>query len=104
MLVSDARAHTLIGVIRKATGIDDWIWHGVRHIAATKLEEVPEDGGLGIMPHIARLVLDHPTASDVHAGYVHATYRKPVADALEAWAQYVERTVAPAANVTLLRG
>jgi len=103
MLVSEARAQALIGIIREATGIEDFIWHGVRHIAATKLEEVPEDGGLGIAPHIARLVLDHPAASDVHAGYVHASYRKPVADALEAWAQYVERTVAPAAGVAVLR-
>jgi integrase len=103
MLVSEARAQKLISIIREATGIADWIWHGIRHIAATKLEEVPEDGGLGIAPHIARLVLDHPAASDVHAGYVHASYRRPVADALEAWAGYVERTVAPAAGVAVLR-
>jgi integrase len=102
-LISNNRVHALTGIIRKATGIADWIWHGVRHIAATKLEEVPDDGGLGVPPHIARLVIDHPGKGDAHRGYVHATYRKPIADALEAWASYVERTVTPAAGVAVLR-
>jgi integrase len=102
-VISDNRVQELIGVIRKATGIADWIWHGVRHIVGTKLEEVPEDGGLGVPPHIARLVIDHPGKGDAHRGYVHATYRKPVADALEAWAAYVEKTVTPAAGVAVLR-
>jgi integrase len=102
-VISNSRVQELIAVIRKATGVDDWIWHGVRHIVGTKLEEVPEDGGLGIPPHIARLVIDHPGKGDAHRGYVHATYRTPVAEALEAWAAYVERTVAPAANVAVLR-
>jgi integrase len=103
MNISVGRLQTLMVEMRKLTGVDDWHWHGTRHILGTKLEEDPEDHGLGVEPHIARLVLDHPAATDVHAGYVHATYRKPVADALEKWARYVEALVTPAAGVAVMR-
>jgi integrase len=108
MNISEGRLQTLMKEVQELTEVKDWHWHGTRHILGTKLEEDPEeenpdDRGLGVEPHIARLVLDHPAATDVHAGYVHATYRKPVADALEKWARYVEELVTPAAGVALLR-
>jgi len=67
---------------------DDFHWHGLRHIMATKLEEE-----LNISPWLARMVLDRKVFHDVHADYVHADRRKQMLDVLEQWAAYVTRLV-----------
>jgi integrase len=72
--------------------------HGLRHVVATKLAE------LKTPPHIARLILDHAAGpKDAHAGYEHVDWRPEMAEALEQWCAYIERLVAPAEGVAVLR-
>jgi integrase len=63
--------------------------HGIRHVMATKLDE------LKIAPHISRMVLDHKAAGDAHAGYVHVDWTPEMLEALEGWAAYIEAIVVP---------
>ena len=72
--------------------------HGLRHVVATKLAE------LKVAPHISRLILDHAAGpKDAHAGYEHVDWRPEMAEALEQWCAYIERLVAPAEGVAVLR-
>ena len=67
-------------------------------MVATKLAE------LKVAPHISRLLLDHAAGpKDAHAGYEHVDWRPEMAEALEQWCAYIERLVAPAEGVAVLR-
>ena len=95
--VSEGECQKLQAVVRKRLGIEDFLWHGVRHITASGLAR------LKVAPHIARLAMDHAPVSDVHAGYEHVDWSPEVADAMEAWAAYVAKLIAPGKGVAVLR-
>ncbi len=90
-------AQALVRNVRSMTGIEDFIWHGVRHIMATKLRQ------LRVSPYVARLVLDHVAFSDAHSGYEHSDHRAEMLEALELWCSHVESLVQPADTVRVLR-
>jgi integrase len=83
--------------IRTATGIEDFFYHGVRHLLESKLAE------LKVAPHIRDLLFDHAPNRGSGAGYDHYEYRDEMFAALNKWAGYIDRLLAPAANVTRLR-
>jgi hypothetical protein len=89
--------------IRKASGITDFIWHGVRHLAETKTAELRDqhDRSL-ILPHIRDLLFDHVSKRGAGKDYDHHDYIPEMRAAMEAWAEYIERLVKPG-SVALLR-
>ncbi len=95
--VSEADAQRLQAVVRKRLELPDFVWHGVRHITASGLAR------LKVAPHIARLAMDHAPVSDVHSGYEHVDWTPEIAEAMEAWAAYVAKLIAPGEGVAVLR-
>jgi integrase len=85
VLFIDQRA--LAKDIRENTDLEGFIFHGVRHIIATKLKE------LRVAPHIARLLCDHNAFNDVHSGYEHGDYREEMLEASERWCAHVQRLI-----------
>jgi integrase len=73
--------------VRKLTGIDDFIFHGVRHVIETKLAE------LKIAPHIRDLLLDHVPVRGSGAGYDHHHYRDEMSEAIEVWSKHIDKLV-----------
>jgi hypothetical protein len=89
--------------IKQLTGLDDFFWHGIRHLVETKCAELRDDQGKpAIPPHIRDLLFDHAWKRGAGAGYDHHDYKGEMRDALEAWAAHVEQTVRPE-GVALLR-
>ena len=76
-----------------------WTLHGLRHTGSTGMNESPPLG-LGIQPHIVEAVLNHisGTRGGVAGVYNKALYLAEKRAALDAWADYVLRTV----NETLI--
>jgi integrase len=68
-----------------------WTLHDIRRSVATKLAESPDDGGLGLSPHIVEAVLNHVSGHKAGpAGiYNRATYIPEVKTALARWADHV---------------
>ena len=100
---NDIRLDTLLGRIREASGISDFFWHGLRHLAETKTAELRvEDSKPLILPHVRTLLFDHATARESGKGYDHHDYKPEMREAMEAWAGYVEKLVA-AEGVAVLR-
>jgi len=83
--------------ILRASGLDDFFLHGIRHLAETKMAE------LKIAPHIRDLLLDHVPARGSGKGYDHHDYKDEMLVALEIWAANIESLVQPDAGVTVLR-
>ncbi|WP_370301565.1 tyrosine-type recombinase/integrase [Pseudooceanicola sp.] len=79
---------TLQNKVRKASGVDDFFMHALRHTVETRLAE------LGVQPHIRDLVLDHAPARGSGAGYDHYHYKNEMREALETWAAHIEQVVA----------
>jgi integrase len=80
--------------IRTASGITDFFWHGVRHLAETKTAELRDAQGRSVIPpHIRDLLFDHAIKRGSGAGYDHHDYKLEMADAMEAWSMYVEGLV-----------
>ncbi|MET4493528.1 site-specific integrase [Bradyrhizobium sp. LA7.1] len=75
-----------------------WRLHDLRRTAATGMAEI------GVQPHIIEAVLNH--VSGARAGvagvYNRALYSTEKAEALEKWAQYIERAVQGSAKVVSL--
>jgi integrase len=71
--------------VRELTGLGDFIFHGLRHIAETKL------GELRVPPHVRDLLFDHAPARGAGAGYDHGAYRDQMRAAVETWADHVGR-------------
>jgi integrase len=88
---------TLQTQIRKATGLEDFIFHGVRHLLESKLAE------LKIPPHIRDLLFDHVPNRGSGAGYDHYEYREEMLDALNQWAAHIDKLRTPAEGVAVLR-
>jgi hypothetical protein len=81
-----------------AEGFEDFFWHGCRHVLETRL------GELGVWPHVRDVLLDHKIERSATASsYDHSTYRDAVGEALEKWANHIEKLVAPAENVRVMR-
>jgi integrase len=83
--------------IRKESGIEDFFFHGVRHLCESKLAE------LKIAPHIRDLLFDHAPNRGTGSAYDHHEYREEMLDALNRWADYIGRLIIPAAGVQRLR-
>jgi integrase len=83
--------------IREASGIEDFFFHGVRHLLESKLAE------LKIPPHIRDLLFDHAPNRGTGSVYDHHEYRDEMLDALNQWAAYVDKLRQPASGVRLMR-
>lgn len=89
--------------IRRLTGLDDFIWHGIRHLVETKCAELKDaQGKPAISPYIRDLLFDHAWKRGAGKGYDKHDYKDEMQDALESWAGYVESVVRPE-GVALLR-
>jgi integrase len=76
--------------------IKPWRTHDLRRTFSTILNESPEDGGLGIAPHIVEACLNHISGgakSGVAGTYNRARYLAEKKAALERWANHIEGLV-----------
>jgi integrase len=83
--------------------IKPWRTHDLRRTFSTIMNESPDDGGLGIAPHIVEACLNHISGgakSGVAGVYNKARYLSEKRVALERWAAHVEWLVSgkPAAS------
>jgi integrase len=69
--------------------VGDYFAHALRHTLETRLAE------FRVPPHIRDCLLDHAPNRGAGAGYDHYDYQVEMREALEAWADHVERIVAP---------
>jgi integrase len=83
--------------IRTASGLDDFFFHGVRHLLESKLAE------LKIAPHIRDLLFDHVPQRGTGKTYDHYAYKSEMLDALNEWAAHIDGLLSPAPGVTRLR-
>jgi integrase len=85
----------LDGEMAKIAGhpIRPWRLHDLRRTASTIMNESPEDGGLGIQPHIVEAVLNHFKVG-VAGVYNRSTYLSEKRVALARWADHIEGLVA----------
>jgi integrase len=83
--------------IRKASGLEDFFFHGVRHLLESKLAE------LKIPPHIRDLLFDHAPNRGTGSVYDHHEYRDEMFDALNQWAAHIDKLRTPAKGVAVLR-
>jgi integrase len=89
--------------VRKQSGIKDFIWHGLRHLAETKCAELRDGNERPLIPpHVRDLLFDHSTKRGSGKGYDHHDYKPEMRAAMEAWADHVEGLVS-AKGVALLR-
>jgi integrase len=92
----DAAKKALDARIAVAQGkaLDPWILHDLRRTVATMMAESPENGGLGINPHIADAVLGHVGIKKGVMGiYNRATNEPEIRNALQRWAEHVRGIV-----------
>jgi integrase len=90
--------------IRDRTGLKDFFWHGLRHLAETKCAGLKDEQERPLIPpHIRDLLFDHSTKRGAGKGYDHHDYLPEMRSAMEAWAGYVDGLVTPP-GVTRLRG
>jgi integrase len=82
--------------IAKASGIADFFYHGLRHLAETKMAE------LKIPQHLRDMLLDHRSDRGSGDDYDHHEYRDEKLAAMEKWAAHIEKLVQPE-GVALLR-
>jgi integrase len=83
--------------VQEMTGISDFIFHGIRHLVATKAAE------LKIPPHICDCCFDHVSKRGTGAVYDHHDYVDEMREAIELWGRYVEGLVDPGGKVQALR-
>lgn len=99
----DQKGNSLQKRVIKLGAMDDFILHGCRHIVETKMGELRgQDRRSVIPPWIRDRLLDHAPSRGSGQHYDHNDYRVEMEDALEAWANYVEKLVAPQ-GVALLK-
>lgn len=75
--------------MQKLTGIEDFMPHAIRHTVETKLAE------LRVPPHVRDLLLDHASTRGSGKDYDHWDYREEKREAMEKWADHIERLVMP---------
>jgi integrase len=85
--------------VREHTGLQDFIYHALRHLAETKCAE------LGIPPHIRDMLFDHSPGKRRGAGkgYDKHDYLPERLAALETWCAHILNLVSPAEGVAVLR-
>jgi integrase len=83
--------------IRKASGLADFFYHGIRHLCESKLAE------LKIPPHIRDQLFDHVPNRGTGSVYDHHEYRAEMLDTLNTWAAYIDKLRAPAKGISVLR-
>jgi integrase len=88
----------LDAAMRKIAGkpIQPWRVHDLRRTFSTTLNESPDDGGLGIAPHIVEACLNHISGeakSGVAGVYNKAKHLSEKRMALERWANHIEGLV-----------
>jgi integrase len=75
--------------------VADFRLHDVRRTVATKMAESPDDGGLGIEPHIVEALLNHLDGhkSGVAGVYNRAGYKTQIRAALALWNDHLRSLV-----------
>lgn len=76
--------------------IKPWRTHDLRRTFSTILNESPEDGGLGIAPHVVEACLNHVSGSaksGVAGVYNKSQYLSEKRTALQRWANHIEGLV-----------
>ena len=80
--------------IKKASGMEDFFWHGLRHLAETKTAELRDDRDQPLIPpHVRDMLFDHSSKRGSGKGYDHHDYKPDMRAAMQVWAGYVERLV-----------
>ena len=75
--------------VRRATGIDGFYPHALRHTVETKLAQ------LRVLPHIRDLLLDHQPQRGSGARYDYHEYGDEMREGIEKWGRYVANLVQP---------
>jgi integrase len=81
--------------------IQPWCLHDLRRTASTIMNESPEDGGLGVAPHIVEATLNHSKISTVAGTYNRSKYLAEKRSALARFADHIEGLIAGRAAVVL---
>lgn len=81
--------------IRSLTKIESFIFHGIRHVTESKFAE------LKVPPHIRDLLFDHAPQRGTGKDYDHHEYHEEMREALELWADHVQKIVAPKGTIAL---
>lgn len=83
--------------VRQESGIDDFLFHHIRHTVETKLAKGWDIDGetFRVPPHIRDLVLDHVPLRGSGAGYDHHDYADEISEALSSWANRLEDIAMP---------
>lgn len=86
---------TLDAAMAKIAGqlIEPWCVHDLRRTFSTTMNESPDDGGLGVAPHIVEALLNHAKPG-VAGTYNKAKYLSEKRAALARWAIHIEALVA----------
>lgn len=102
---ADVDPGELIKTVRAVSGIADFFWHGLRHLAETKTAELRDrkTNRPMILPHIRDLLFDHAPQRGSGRGYDHHDYLPEMRDAMEVWADYVQQLVGQEEGVRVLR-
>jgi integrase len=88
--------------LRAMSGIEDFFWHGLRHLAETKTAELRDGDRPLILPHVRDMLFDHAPKRGTGQSYDHHDYVPDMRAAMAAWSDYVEQLVMPE-GVALLR-
>lgn len=77
-------------ILDKEAGFSDWTYHDLRRTMTTRMAE------LGIPDHVVDRLLNHSVARSTRARhYDRYSYEKEKAEALDAWAKYLEQVACP---------
>jgi integrase len=80
--------------IKKASGMEDFFWHGLRHLAETKTAELRDERDHPLIPpHVRDMLFDHSSKRGSGKGYDHHDYKPEMRAAMQVWADYVEQLV-----------
>jgi integrase len=92
---ADINPGELIKTVRTVSGINDFFWHGLRHLAETKTAELRDRNTNRplILPHIRDLLFDHAPQRGSGKGFDHHDYLPEMREAMEVWADYVQGLV-----------
>ena len=89
----------LQGRIRKASGISDFIYHGLRHVIETKTATLRDERRRSlILPHVRDLLYDHKPLRGTGGNYEHNDiydYIPEMEAGAEIWAKHVDHLVTP---------
>jgi integrase len=96
------RLQDLQGQIREVSGINDFFWHGLRHLCETKMGELRDHNEHSlILPHIRDLLFDHAPQRGTGKVYDHGDYKPEMRTAMEIWSNYIAGLVQAEGVATL---